>query len=123
MVWLPLRHMTNEKQKQRSGATIPKARRWLGFWQGFLGWSLMAAGSALAANSFNSVYISEFLADNQRTLQDNDRNYSGWIELYNSSSDVVNLSGWFLSDTPTNLAKWRFPEVGILPGGYLVVFA
>jgi hypothetical protein len=35
----------------------------------------------------------------------------------------VNLQGWFLSDAPTNLTKWAFPKVVILPNSYLVVSA
>src|SRR5439155_20560352 len=31
--------------------------------------------------------------------------------------------GWFLSDTLTNLTKWRFPRVVMLPDSYLMVFA
>ncbi|HTL17895.1 MAG TPA: CotH kinase family protein, partial [Patescibacteria group bacterium] len=76
-----------------------------------------------AATAFNSVYISEFLAENGHGIKDTDGDYSGWIELYNGGSDLVNLGGWFLSDTPANLTRWRFPGVGILPGNYLVIFA
>jgi hypothetical protein len=79
--------------------------------------------SVQAAEMFNSAYISEFLADNQRGLKDNDGDRSGWIELYNSSNTTVNLGGWFLTDNPTNLTKWRFPGVGLLPDKYIVVFA
>lgn len=89
-----------------------------------LAWLLVfGAPRAWAANSFSSVYISEFLADNQHGLQPPEGERSGWIELYNAGSDVVNLAGWFLSDSPAHLAQWRFPPVGILPGNYLVVFA
>ncbi|HLH57236.1 MAG TPA: CotH kinase family protein [Verrucomicrobiae bacterium] len=76
-----------------------------------------------AASRFTSVFISEFLADNQHGLTDTDGDHPGWIELYNAGFETVNLAGWFLSDSTTNLAKWRFPEVGILPGAYMVVFA
>ncbi len=82
---------------------------------------LVAAGQA--ADTFNSVYISEFLTDNQRGLRDHDRDRSGWIELHNAGMSGVNLAGWFLTDTPTNLTKWRFPNVGILPDKFIVVFA
>ncbi len=88
-----------------------------------LGYALALAGPGWAANTFNTVYISEFLAVNRHTVPDGDGDYPAWIELYNGGPDVVNLAGWFLSDTPTNLTKWRFPGVGILPGNYLVVFA
>lgn len=77
----------------------------------------------MAADTFGSVYLSEFLADNQRGLKDNDGDHSPWIELRNGGAGTANLAGWFLTDNPTNLTKWRFPGVAILPGRELVVFA
>src|SRR6266404_2338083 len=90
------------------------------FCRAALAWALILAAPAWAANTFNSVYISEFLAESRHAALDGDGDHSGWIELYNGGSDVVDLAGWFLSDTPTDLTKWCFPEVGILPGNYLV---
>jgi len=86
-----------------------------------LAFSLMTG--ARAADTFNSVYVTEFLADNQRGLQDDDGERSGWIELYNGGNAPVNLAGWFLTDNPTNLTKWRFPGIVLLPDKYFVVFA
>src|SRR5690242_19512792 len=77
----------------------------------------------VAAESFNSVYLSEFLAVNKSGLRDENEDFSPWLELHNGGSTVVNLAGWFLTDTQTNLTRWRFPNVGILPGKELVVFA
>ena len=74
-------------------------------------------------SAWKSVMISEFMADNHRTLNDEDGNSSDWIELYNSGSVDVSLDGWFLTDTATNLSKWRIPDVNLAPGAYLVVFA
>ncbi|HWN93944.1 MAG TPA: CotH kinase family protein [Methylomirabilota bacterium] len=79
--------------------------------------------STQAADTFTSVYISEFVADNRRGLTDDDGDRPGWIELHNGSSSAVNLGGWFLTDTPTNLTKWRFPSLGLLPDKFIVVFA
>jgi hypothetical protein len=78
---------------------------------------------ARAADAFNSLYISEVLVENRRGLQAEDGKHYGWIELHNGGSDAVNLAGWFLSDTHTNLTLWRFPRVLMLPGTYLLVFA
>ena len=77
---------------------------------------------APAANTFTSAYISEFLADNQHGLLDAEGRPQGWIELHNGGFSPVNLAGWFLTDDPTNLTKWRFPAVGLLPDKYLIVF-
>src|SRR5262249_40251310 len=115
--------MTTEIRKNRikPASLKPSLRRH--FCRAALVSILAFASHARAADSFNSVYISEFLAENQHGLQDSDGDYSGWIELYNASSDVVSLESWFLSDTATNLTKWRFPRVSILPSNYLVLFA
>lgn len=69
------------------------------------------------------VMISEFMADNDETLNDEDGDSSDWIELYNPTANTANLSGWYLTDSTNNLTKWRFPNVGLPAKGYLVVFA
>ncbi|MEN9576433.1 MAG: hypothetical protein RL514_4288 [Verrucomicrobiota bacterium] len=76
-----------------------------------------------AADGFTGVYLSEFLAINRRGLLDDDGDRSGWIELHNGGTNPVNLDGWFLTDSRTNLSKWRFPGVVLLPDKYLLVFA
>ena len=46
-----------------------------------------------------------------------------WIELYNSGSTAVDLSGWGLSDNASRPRKWQFPEgITIQPGQYAAVF-
>ncbi|MDF7800428.1 lamin tail domain-containing protein [Pontiellaceae bacterium B1224] len=77
----------------------------------------------LAIPCVAEVYISECMADNDNTLQDIDGDFSDWIELYNNSSNAVNLAGWYLTDTTTNLTKWTLPAVTIPGKGFLVVFA
>ncbi|MCA9188880.1 MAG: lamin tail domain-containing protein, partial [Planctomycetales bacterium] len=67
--------------------------------------------------------INEFLAANNGFLQDEDGEYSDWIELYNQGDTTADLDGWSLSDDPADLTKWQFPSVSLPPGGYLVVFA
>jgi hypothetical protein len=67
--------------------------------------------------------LSEFLASNQTTLDDDDRESSDWIEIYNRGDEAANLVGWHLTDDADDLSKWTFPDVSVPPGGYLVVFA
>jgi hypothetical protein len=71
----------------------------------------------------DSVYISEFLANNASVLADEDGEYSDWIELHNPTSESVDLSGWSLTDSPDQPAKWIFPKVTIPPNGFQIVFA
>ncbi|MBI1841432.1 MAG: lamin tail domain-containing protein, partial [Verrucomicrobia bacterium] len=63
------------------------------------------------------------MASNTRTLQDEDGDYSDWIELHNVTSASVELGDWFVSDDATKLGKWRFPSTNIAANGYLLVFA
>ena len=55
--------------------------------------------------------------------QDEDLDAPDWIELYNGTGVPVNLDGWFLTDDPADLQKWRFPATVIGAGEFLVVFA
>jgi len=69
------------------------------------------------------VIISEFLAVNDKGLEDVDGERSDWIELHNSGDATIDLAGWALTDDATALGKWMFPSVKIEAGGYLLVFA
>jgi hypothetical protein len=70
-----------------------------------------------------NVRINEFLAVNDIGLDDEDRDESDWIEIYNAGTDTVDLKGWYLTDDANDLTKWAFPEVTLAPDAYLVVFA
>ena len=67
--------------------------------------------------------ISEFMASNDRTLDDGDGNSSDWIELHNAGDEALDLAGWHLTDDREELDKWTFPTVSLEADEYLVVFA
>ncbi len=71
----------------------------------------------------SKVIISEFMADNESSLRDEDGDRSDWIELFNTGDQDVDLDGWILTDRVGNLQRWRFPPVVIPSKGYLIVFA
>ncbi len=66
--------------------------------------------------------ISEFLASNDNGLHDEDGDSSDWIEILNPAM-TANLQGWYLTDDPLDLTKWRFPYYVLNGNNYLVVFA
>ena len=70
-----------------------------------------------------TLLINEFMASNSSVLADQDGEYSDWIEIYNSSNNNVNLSGWSLTDDKSNITKWIFPSVIINSNGYIIIFA
>ena len=71
----------------------------------------------------DNVIITEFMASNTRTLADENGDYSDWIELYNAGTNAVNLGGWYLTDTPSDLTQWQFPATNINVDAFLIVFA
>jgi hypothetical protein len=84
-----------------------------------LGFAAWAQGADRTA----SVYLSEVMADDPTGLKDNDGERSGWIEICNGANAPINLGGWFLTNSRSNLTKWRFPAIDLLPDMYLIVFA
>ncbi|HEY0457310.1 MAG TPA: lamin tail domain-containing protein, partial [Verrucomicrobiae bacterium] len=82
--------------------------------------SSLACGYGRAADN---VFISEFMAVNNRTLPDEDGDFSDWIEIHNGGTNTVNLGGWYLTDKISQLTEWQFPATNLAPNGYLIVFA
>ena len=84
---------------------------------------LLAIGFASGSTVQAQVFISEFLASNSNGLEDEDGDTPDWIELHNPSHSPMNLGGWYLTDDPAELTRWRFPNVTIPAAGFLIVFA
>ncbi len=81
------------------------------------------AAFPLSSRADGPLLISEVMADNTRTLADEDGAYSDWIEVQNPTAAAINLAGWHLTDEVGQPTKWTFPPVNLPAGGYLVVFA
>lgn len=71
----------------------------------------------------DSLIITEFMAVNNETLQDEDSTYADWIEIYNADTVPINMAGWYLTDDSTDYAKWALPGFTIDTGEYIIVFA
>lgn len=71
----------------------------------------------------SQVILSEIMSTNTSTYPDENSQYSDYIELYNASSETAELTGWYLTDDYQNLRKWKFPEIELGAGEYLVVHA
>jgi hypothetical protein len=68
------------------------------------------------------VVLNELMSANEDTYQDEDGDFSDWIEIYNPTNSAINLDNYYLSDVFSDLEKWTFPPVIIAPNGYLIVF-
>ncbi len=77
-----------------------------------------------ALSAPNGIVINEFMASNTTGDVDEAGDVEDWIELFNNTSQDVDLSGYYLSDNLSNLVKWQFPAGTIIPAdGYLIVWA
>ena len=79
--------------------------------------------SAISGNRNIHIIINEIMAENYTGLADEDGDIGDWIELYNPGNLPVNLFGYSLSDKQNIPGLWIFPDVKIMPGEYLLVWA
>ena len=54
--------------------------------------------------------------------EDHEGGDAGWVELFNTSADTVDLSGLYLTDSKTEPFKWKFGNVKMAPNAFLLVF-
>lgn len=71
----------------------------------------------------SKLYISEIMASNSYTIQDEDGDYSDYIEIYNGYNRPINLDGYYLSDDEYETNKWMLSNITIEPHQYLLIFA
>ena len=101
-----------EREKNLAGTTDPF---------GVLLKERFSAGELIP--SAGSVLINEIMPSNNITISDEDGDYCDWIELYNGTSEPVDLDGFMISDDEEEPDKWIFPSIVIEPYSYLLIFA
>lgn len=48
--------------------------------------------------------------------------YDDWLEIFNTTSEEISLTGMYLTDNPDNLTKWKIPsEAGSLAEGDFIL--
>jgi hypothetical protein len=75
--------------------------------------------------SYNNaqVVINEYSAANLKTIADDFQGYEDWIELYNTATEDMDISGYFISDNPDEPKKWQLPQGVIISGnGYHMIW-
>lgn len=79
----------------------------------------------LTSNAGNTqLFINEVCTQNKSCLSDGYGAYSDWIELYNSGTTSIDLSGYGLSDKAAEPLQWTFPTGTVIGGGeHMIVFA
>ncbi len=63
------------------------------------------------------------MASNATFIQDEDGDFSDWIEVYNGTDTTIELLSYSLSDDGNQLSKWAFPDTLIEAGQFMLVYA
>lgn len=85
--------------------------------------SVLFIASMLAfTGAFSQVVINEYSCSNINGPTDAYGQREDWVELYNTSSSSINLTGYFLSDKASNLDKWEVPSGTIPANGFMMVY-
>lgn len=73
------------------------------------------------------LYINEFMASNDFANQDEYGGYEDWIEIYNASSEAVDIGGMYITDGLDSPKEYMIPTTSpdsttIVAGGYLLLY-
>lgn len=85
--------------------------------------SLSVVTTPTTAIATGGPVISEFVAFNSNSYEDEDLEHPDWLEIMNGSGAAVPMAGWSLTTDPTHATTWPFPAVSIPANGYRIVFA
>jgi hypothetical protein len=107
----------------------PRQDNWrVGNWAGRFPPASLSPGATNSVQTnlpaFPPLWINELQADNLAGITNSAGQRTPWLELYNPTTNVVDLSGLYLANAYTNLTNWAFPAgASINPGQFKVIFA
>ena len=84
---------------------------------GLIVWAVLRSGG-----TEGHLVISEVVTSNQSILTDEALGTPDFVELYNSGTTDINVSGYGLSDSMKHCYRYRLPDVTIPAGGYLLIY-
>lgn len=68
-----------------------------------------------------NIVISEVMTANRSTILSKNGSFCDWVEIYNPSSEAVDLSGLYLSNDTADRMKWQLPDIMLAAGARLVI--
>lgn len=96
------------------------------FYSSFRFWLFLWCLTTGRATYAQPVRLNELLASNQTIIADENGDFDDWVEIYNPGPEVINLSGYFMSDNVGNPQKWQIPTgdstATSVPAGGFILF-
>lgn len=89
-------------------------------------------GTPAQLNSFprevEGLFINEIMASNTNTVKDENGDYDDWLEVFNASSDSIDLAGLYFTDNTERPNKWQVPlnqpqQTKVAPGSFILLWA
>jgi len=71
----------------------------------------------------SALVINELMAKNDTTIADNYGEFDDWIEISNTGTSDINLSGYYLTDDVEDPFVFAFPDTVISPREYFIIWA
>lgn len=95
----------------------------VGNWSTFPGSATPGATNATRATlvAFPLLWVNEVQPANLNGKRDAAGEADPWVELYNSGSATISLSGLYLTDDFNNLTKWPFPAGANVAAGQRII--
>lgn len=86
--------------------------------------NILLIGALLASEAFASVHINEIMVRNTSFKVNENYNFEGWVELYNSGAEAVDLRECFFSNSESNIYMWQNQsnDCRIQPKGYMIFY-
>jgi hypothetical protein len=79
---------------------------------------------AASLSPFPTLWINELQADNLNGITNIAGQHTGWLELYNPSTNLISLTGLYLANNYTNLLQWPFPTNAFINADqFKIIFA
>jgi len=69
------------------------------------------------------IIINEVVFSNDKFAVESNGEYYDWIEIHNRGASAVNIGGFGLTNNTGNPGKWRFPDMEIRAGEFIIIQA
>ena len=87
----------------------------------------LSACSVVSAQNATDLRINEVMVKNDSNIVDDYGRHTGWLEIYNTSYNTVNIGGLFLTDDPQNPTKSMItknhPQASIPSRSHFIMYA
>lgn len=91
-------------------------------WSDSTSWRPSAYSGGTPGEAPVDFYTPGDLVINEALTHQDDDTPGDWVEIYNNSTETIDINGWFISDDEYDLTKIQLSGLSaIAPGGYLVL--